>query len=309
MLEMPIGISSFFLTRICDMKPSLTFRFAFFLAIATFFLIIAGGLVTSTDSGLSVPDWPLSYGTLTPPMVGGIRFEHSHRIIAGTVALLTLVLTVIIIKTESRRWLKKLGIAALGLVLVQAILGGITVLTMLPTAVSVLHAAMGQSFFVLICLIAVFASRWWESVAALVSEQAQKVKRLSLMTFGFVFLQLFLGAYVRHSGGNGVAIHIIGAVLVLVHIFLVAGRVGAIKDCRKMLSTPAMLLGLFGIVQIFLGLSAYVVVNQGENTINQTLGEVLLPTAHQATGALILALAAILAVAAQRTLREPSDRV
>ena len=115
-------------------------QFARLTAAMTFVLLIAGGLVTSTDSGLSVPDWPLSYGGLFPPMVGGIRYEHTHRLIAGTVAILIFVLAARLRRRESRRWVRGLGDAAATAVLAQALLGGLTVIWLLPPAVSVAHA-------------------------------------------------------------------------------------------------------------------------------------------------------------------------
>ena len=101
-------------------------------AIATFLLVIAGGLVTSTDSGLAVPDWPLSYGMWFPPMVGGILYEHGHRMIAGVVGILLFVQGVWITRTESRRWVRRLSLAAVVAVIIQALLGGATVLLLLP---------------------------------------------------------------------------------------------------------------------------------------------------------------------------------
>ncbi len=115
------------------------------------FLLIAGALVTSNDAGLSVPDWPLSYGSLLPPMVGGIFYEHGHRMIASFVGLLSIVLAVWLWRVESRRlgerWLRWLGVAALGAVVAQGMLGGITVLFFLPPAVSSAHATLAQLFF------------------------------------------------------------------------------------------------------------------------------------------------------------------
>src|ERR1700681_4955525 len=100
-------------------------RFAVFTAVCTFLLLVAGALVTSNDAGLSVPDWPLSYGSLTPPMVGGIFYEHGHRMIASFVGLLSIVLAVWLWRLESRSWLQWLGVAAVGAVVAQGILGGI----------------------------------------------------------------------------------------------------------------------------------------------------------------------------------------
>ena len=112
-------------------------RFAVLTACATFLLIIAGALVTSNDAGLSVPDWPTSFGSLykIPRMVGGVRFEHTHRMIAEFIGLLTIVIAIWTWRGDHRRWMKGLSIAALGTVVAQGILGGITVLHFLPPAV------------------------------------------------------------------------------------------------------------------------------------------------------------------------------
>ena len=129
-------------------------RFAVFTAAATLCLIVAGGLVTSTESGLSVPDWPTTYGQnmFTFPlskMVGGIRFEHTHRLIASGVGMLTVVLAIWLARREPRRWVRRLGYFALGAVVAQGLLGGLTVLLFLPPAVSVAHACLAQTFFCL----------------------------------------------------------------------------------------------------------------------------------------------------------------
>src|SRR5271156_701208 len=107
--------------------PQSVHRFAFFLSCCTVLLLMAGALVTSNDAGLAVPDWPLSYGSLLPPMVGGIFYEHGHRMIATAVGLLTIVLAILLARSEPRRWGRSLGWTALGLVIAQGILGGLTV--------------------------------------------------------------------------------------------------------------------------------------------------------------------------------------
>src|SRR5512147_817297 len=106
--------------------------FAVLTACATFVLLIVGALVTSNDAGLSVPDWPLSYGSLTPPMVGGIVYEHTHRVIATIVGMLTIVLNILLWRLETRPWVRKLGLLALLAVIVQGLFGGLTVLLKLP---------------------------------------------------------------------------------------------------------------------------------------------------------------------------------
>ena len=107
-------------------------RWLVLLACCTLLLVVAGGLVTSRDAGLSVPDWPLSYGKLMPPMEGGILYEHGHRMIATSVGIFTIVALVWIFRRESRKWMRTLSVVALIAVIVQGLLGGLTVLLLLP---------------------------------------------------------------------------------------------------------------------------------------------------------------------------------
>jgi cytochrome c oxidase assembly protein subunit 15 len=179
-------------------NPSLH-RFALFTACATFCLVIAGGLVTSTGSGLAVPDWPLSYGQVMPPMVGGIFYEHGHRMVATFVGLLTTILAVWLWRSEDRRWVKVLGVTALGAVILQGVLGGLTVLYLLPTPVSVAHATLAQSFFSLTVILALITSRGWRESAPEALPVTGRTRLIVLSAAGAVFLQLALGAWMRHS--------------------------------------------------------------------------------------------------------------
>lgn len=183
-------------------------RFALFTAFSTFCLIIAGGLVTSTQSGLAVPDWPLSYGQVMPPMVGGIFYEHTHRLIATFVGMLTIVLAVWLWRKDERRWMKILGVVALGTVILQGLLGGLTVLFLLPTPISVSHATLAQTYFCLIVAITLFTSRWWHetdtSSLLVTGHQASSVRLRSFLTLTAlttlaVYIQLILGALMRHT--------------------------------------------------------------------------------------------------------------
>ncbi len=174
-------------------------RFAVFTASFTFLLVIAGGLVTSTDSGLSVPDWPLSYGRLMPPMVGGILYEHGHRMVATFVGMLTVILAVWLWRKEDRRWVRNLGWIALAAVIVQGVLGGLTVLFLLPTPISVSHATLAQSFFSLMVVIALVTSPGWIAHRSTESLTIRRTRQLSLLAAGSVFVQLILGAWMRHS--------------------------------------------------------------------------------------------------------------
>src|SRR5258708_19271919 len=122
-------------------------RYAVLLAVCTLFLVVAGASVTSKEAGLSVPDWPLSYGQVMPQVSGGVFFEHGHRMVGTTVGFMTIILAVWIALVETRKWMKTLGWIALGAVIVQGGLGGMTVKLLLPPAVSVSHACLAQLFF------------------------------------------------------------------------------------------------------------------------------------------------------------------
>ena len=180
-------------------------RFAVFTACCTFLLLIAGGLVTSTDSGLSVPDWPNTYGHFMfayplDQMVGGIFYEHSHRMIASFVGFLTVLLAIWLWKREDRVWLRNLGFIALAAVIVQGILGGLTVLFFLPTAISVSHATLAQTFFAVVASIALFTSSWWRSArpSDANSAAARRLLRVGMIATGAIYVQLILGAVMRH---------------------------------------------------------------------------------------------------------------
>src|SRR5262245_60441397 len=175
-------------------------RFAVLTAAATFLLLFAGGLVTSTGSGLAVPDWPLSFGQVFPPMVGGVLFEHGHRLVASTVGLLTTVLALWIVLREPRPGVRALGLLALLAVVLQGVLGGVTVLYKLPLAVSVTHACLAQVFFCLTVTLAVVTGPGWSRTPAVPVDPA--LRTLAGATTGLVFVQVFLGALMRHMGAG-----------------------------------------------------------------------------------------------------------
>src|SRR5512135_1807223 len=139
-------------------------RFTKFVAASTLFLIYAGAMVTSTGSGLAVPDWPLSYGMLMPPMIAGIFYEHGHRMIAATVGFLTIIQAVWLQLRERKRFVRILGWTSLGAVIAQGVLGGLTVLFLLPHAISIAHAGLAEIFLCLNMSIAFFASRGFVSM-------------------------------------------------------------------------------------------------------------------------------------------------
>jgi len=177
--------------------------FAVATAGCTLLLLLAGALVTSTGSSLAVPDWPLSFGKFFPEMKGGVLFEHGHRMIAGTVSILTLGLAVAVQRIEQRVWVKRLAWAALGAVLFQAALGGATVLLRLPTQISVAHAGLAQIFFCLAVTLALVTSRnWIEEKPGRLSDRPSPIRFWAAWTTVLVYLQIVLGAVTRHSGAG-----------------------------------------------------------------------------------------------------------
>lgn len=175
-------------------------------ALTVFFTVIllaAGALVTGTGSGLAVPDWPLAFGQFFPPMVGGVLYEHGHRLIAGFVALLTVIQLFVILRFEERRWVKNLAFLAVALVLTQATLGGLTVLFLLPKAVSIAHACLAQTYFCNAVVLMTVTSSSWDTAYTCESDDSRFPLRWlgTLVICGF-FIQLLFGATMRHFGAG-----------------------------------------------------------------------------------------------------------
>ena len=291
-------------------------RFTLLLAGATVVLLAAGGLVTSTGSGLAVPDWPLSFGQVFPPMVGGVLFEHGHRMVAATVGMLTLVAAFWYARRETRRSVRALAYAALGAVVVQGLLGGLTVLLRLPTSVSVLHACLAQAFFCLVVLLAhVTSPRVLTRPPAPLQERGVPLRWLAGAAAGLVYAQLVLGAVMRHTGA-GLAIpdvplafgrlvppflsaeiavhfaHRVTALVIALLVSIVAARSGRHAD-RGDLTSPARLALVLVVVQILLGAASVV-----------TRLAVIPTTLHVVTGALLLATLLTVALRAGGTGRD-----
>ena len=272
-------------------------RIALLTAGATFLLIVIGGIVTSTESGLAVPDWPTTFGYnmfLYPlsEMVGGILYEHSHRLMGSLVGLLTIILLVMLLVRDSRRWIKWLGVVALIGVSVQGILGGLRV-TELNLNFAIVHACLAQAFFALLCGICWFTSRDWienqnqpESTVDTVS--AKKLRRLSLITTCLIYVQLIFGAILRHTG-NRLDAHLLFAFLVTLHIFLLTRRFFSMNESTQKIgqSLPLLLLGLLA-VQLILGLGAYITKLTAIGATASALLTDFVTTAHVAVGALML---------------------
>ena len=293
-------------------------RFAVFSACCTFLLIIAGALVTSNQAGLSIPTWPLANGSAFPPMVGGIRWEWSHRLVAGSVAIFTLILAVWIWFRESRLWVRILGVCAFLLVVAQALLGRFTVKTFLDPPVSASHATLAEIFFIVMVSLAVFTGKWWTGeVEQLRDEDSPKLRTLTAVTSLLILIQIVLGAAFRHNA-FGIVPHLIGAVVVTFMVFwtvlAVATRFRKVKDLRAAARYLEIALG----IQILLGGAAYWAVLAARKAVQPTPIYVSLTVAHVAVGALTFAASAFLALrcfrmlkpaAASAPLESPRERV
>jgi cytochrome c oxidase assembly protein subunit 15 len=284
-------------------------RFCVAMAVLTGGLLTAGALVTSNDAGLSIPDWPLAYGSMVPPFVGGIRYEFSHRVIAGIVASLTVVLAVWLWQSEPRRWVWAFGWIALGTVIAQAILGGLTVVLRQPIPVSVAHACVAQIFFCALVSLALFTSRWWrQNLVAVEDTGSPQVRTLAILTAGATFLQLLLGAVFRHKG-SGIGPHLIGAAVVTGMVFWTAASLrnrfpssAPFKICRVLLHS---LIGL----QLMLGVGAWWSRIATRDYPQPMPLMVTLTVAHVVVGALTLAATVVVALVSHRLLRESPQRV
>jgi len=252
-------------------------RYVVATAVATFCLLIAGGLVTSTDSGLAVPDWPLSYGMWFPPMVGGILYEHGHRMIAAVVGLMILILAVWVGRAEPRRWVRWLGYSALSAVITQGLLGGLTVLFLLPPQVSVAHACLGPAVFCLVVCLAKAMSPSWDNTPPRHEDAGgPSLRPLSAVVAALAGAQLLIGALLRHTG-YGLRWHVAGAVL------LVLGSAALLVRTHRAVTPSSVRQGtrrLGGLVGLQVGLGLLALAPHGQ---------VGLATAHVGLGALVLA--------------------
>jgi heme a synthase len=299
--------------------------FAAFVAASTAVLIFAGGLVTSTGSGLSVPDWPNTYGWLmwTFPlskMVGGIFYEHLHRLIASTVGFLIVVLACWLYRAEPRPWVRRLGYLALAAVVTQGILGGITVLWYLPDAISIAHASLAQIVFCLTTTIALVTSRGWQQgyepripdPRSRIPARDTTLQRIAIITTIAIYIQIVVGATMRHTGAGlaipdfplafghiipthwdpKIAIHFahrVGAAAITVLIAATSGHVLYHHRRSRGLVRPAILLLVLIALQITLG--ALTVLRQKQFIINSL---------HVVNGALVLVTSLVLTLRANR---------
>ena len=275
-------------------------RFAVVLACWTFLLIIAGALVTSNDAGLSVPDWPTSFGSWykIPRLVGGVRFEHTHRMIAQAAGLLTIILALWTWRVEKRRWLRVLGFAALGTVIAQGILGGLTVLFFLPPAVSSAHAALAQTFFCIAVAMVLFTGQKWveEQPRIEFDHRRPSLFTLTMLSIFVLYVQLILGAMFRHHGLSWWP-HVLNAVVVSFVLAWTAVRALTVYSQIEAVRRPAVLMLSLVIAQLCIGFTAFLTrVEWGRDAVQPELPMVISTVAHVAAGALLLATTVILAI-------------
>jgi cytochrome c oxidase assembly protein subunit 15 len=290
-------------------------RYTVVLAVCTLFLVVAGAEVTSHQAGLSVPDWPLSYGQVMPPMVGGVFFEHGHRMVATTVGMLTIGLVIFLARAERRAWMRKLGWIALAAVVAQGVLGGLTVLLLLPPAVSISHACLAQLFFSTTVAMALFTSRSWKRGPEMVADSGwPSLRSLAIFTPAMVLAQIALGAAFRHRALS-VLPHVVGAMIVSLVVLFTGVFVLQQFPAHAALSRAAKaLLGVTG-AQIFLGLVTYFIGSRPESqpALNQLapngLAMVVFTVAHVATGALTLAASIVLAIQIRRNVCAPQAAI
>ncbi|OFW04703.1 MAG: hypothetical protein A3G20_07800 [Acidobacteria bacterium RIFCSPLOWO2_12_FULL_59_11] len=285
--------------------------FAVLTAAATFLLIIAGALVVGNGAGLSVPDWPLSYGSWMPPMEGGIFYEHGHRMVATTVGFLTTVLAIWLWRKEPRRWVRWLGLVAVVAVIVQGVLGGITVLYLLPTPISVGHACLAQAFFCLMLSLALFTSPAWDSPSEPVEDtQVPAFRHLCAATAVAVFVQLILGATLRHKA-LGLTPHLIWAGVVTVLVTWVVSRAAKLRAEHPLFRRLSVGLAIVLIVQLLLGLGSYLLqpvthVHAGaHHAVQPEPLTVWITTTHVAVGALLLGVSWVLTLLVYQRLSAP----
>lgn len=314
-------------------------RWAVGLACATFPLIWVGGLVTTYDAGMAVPDWPSTFGynlflyPWTTWLFGpwDLFIEHGHRLLGALVGLVTIGLLISVLRRDHRRWMKILAVLALALVILQGCLGGARVLFN-ERLLALIHGCVGPLFFAFVCGIAVFTSRFWRlplvtTVVEFDGERAwvSRVRRYAILTSVLIYGQLIVGAHVRHVAAEALALpstfrvlvmfHLIMAAVVVVHVGMLAWATRH-RQLSGYLRRPVALLSGLMLLQMILGPASWVLKYgwplglseygpfAGQTIVDQGMPQVTTVTAHVATASLVLALAVVVMLRAIRFARE-----
>jgi len=279
-------------------------RLALLLVCATFLLLFIGGLVTSKGAGLAVPDWPTTFGHNMffypwSKMVGNIFYEHSHRLVASFVGLVTIAFTVTVWLRESRAWLRWLAAAALALVIVQGVLGGLRVV-LLEQTLAIVHAATAQAFFALTVGLAVLTSKEWLGLPEPMNSlnDGGRLRRLCLATTALIYTQVIIGAVLRHTGER-VDAHMALAALVALHIMLILIRISRNHARVYELQRPGLVLFALLLLQLLLGTVSYLAKFTAALRLPSD-ATVILTTAHLACGGLMLGTAVALTLRCYR---------
>lgn len=289
-------------------RPNLrgAYNFAIATSCCTVLLLMAGALVTSNNAADSVPDWPLAYGKIIPPLVGGVRFEYAHRVLAGLVSILTLSLAIWVTRLDRRPLARRLAWTALALVIAQAVLGGIRVLVGHPALSATAHAILAQIYFLTVVGLSIYLSPWWQSdLPQFEDTSSPPARSLALWTVLAILAQLVLGAAFRH-GAFGIDPHLMGAGILIVLVIWTGRTVKQrFKQVRQLRLGVVFLHACFG-TQLLLGGAAYWAVMRAGDNFQPSAVYVLLTVAHVLGGALTLAAAAFLMLACFRLTRPAS---
>jgi len=282
-------------------------RFALATSGCTVLLLMAGALVTSNDAADSVPDWPLAYHKIIPPMIGGIRYEFAHRVVAAIAAILTTVLAIWLARSAARTAVKTLGWTAFGLVLAQAGLGALRVLFHHPAVIATIHATVAQIFFLTTVALAYHTGADAAPASAPAEDTGTPlVRSICVGTTAVILIQLVLGAGFRH-GAFGILPHLLGAVAVTL-MMIWTGRVAKsrFRSVPEIRRGVALLYATFG-TQILLGFGAYWAVAKAATDPQPTPLYVILTVAHVVVGALVLASSVTLTLSSMRLTRPDSE--
>lgn len=295
-------------------------RFSACTVVATVLLLAWGGVVTSIGAGMAFPDWPTSLGSynLLNPVEGwwlipAYLAEHGHRLIASLVGALTVGLAAWTWWTDPRRWMRALGIGALVLVVAQGVLGGLRVLWV-SIDLALVHACVAQLFFAVVVAMTLFVSDIWHERRDVLpdTDTANTLRWLSYVAAGLIYVQIVLGAFLRHPGagvsGGFTAIHVTGAFLVVgvvLAVFVVAEKhFDTLPGLRR---TAWVLLGAVGL-QFALGLAALLLMLYGDVGSGGYGARVILTVAHLVVGAALFGTSVVLTLLVARHPREADPR-
>lgn len=294
----PFNVSAEKSTDAAPCPPAVR-RMAKILVFATFVLLIAGALVTGNKAALSDPTWPKFVDHWYPKYwVGGLMYEDSHRLVAGTVGVLTLIMALMVQFSDKRGFMRKLGWSALVLVVVQALFGALIIKSIRHPAISMVHGVLAQTFFCLTIALAIFSSKAWltdTNTARLIRPENKSFLGFMKLMIAVIFAQVVLGGGVRHSNDNGdmffpfIVAHIGGAFLVIVVLVWFSLRVSHVYKNVKPLRVAART-GIAAIfVQVALGVLSIFANRARLNAGLAELHHVVFSTMHLLVGASLLA--------------------